>query len=328
MNGERHRSARKDADHRSAVVKALELAFRAGDLPVGVAADQCCVADPVRYRSDFRGEMLAATKPRRDAVEEQRGLRLAVADCGDRGLGGPLGGLGSRLVRTFHDPDDTSDRDFGRAVDRPAFFDRKRHAQAIAIAGVDPEDVLQEERDWRRAVEFLALGGCMLLERLHCGKAVEADERQPVSLGHPERFRCGFPAMADTDAQRLPRQDLQGDRCIGEHLGAVEDSCPLKTRIVPGAPAEELIVTSGGNRQLVRERVGIAGQCIGQNKCGAVREGMFRIAFETLDNAFGGSGSIRLEVLADSDAVSRFRIPDRECGDETDAKGIVGELAS
>ena len=55
---------------------------------------------------------------------------------------------------------------------------------------------------------------------------------------------------------------------------------------------------------------------------------MFRIAFETLDSAFRGRGSIRLEVLPDADTELRFGILDRKCGDETDSKGIVGELAS
>jgi len=63
-------------------------------------------------------------------------------------------------------------------------------------------------------------------------------------------------------AQRLARQNLKRDRSIGEHVGVVEDGGSLEASVVAGSPAEELIFSCRGDRQLVRQRVRITGESV------------------------------------------------------------------
>ena len=172
------------------------------------------------------------------------------------------GRFGSRSMRTLHNTNDASGWNLRCAMNGTVLVDCKGNSKPVAAAGVDTDDILEEERYRRSAVDMFALGLRMLLECLHRRKVIQADELQPSRFCDAEGFGCRFPAMADADPKGLVRQDFKRDRGVSEHFGVAEDRGSLKTGIIAGSATEELVFTGSGEGQLVNEHVRVTSKSV------------------------------------------------------------------
>ena len=68
----------KYANHRSAIVKATELAFRPRDLTVGVTSGKRYVREFILHAGEFQPELISHTEPRSNAIKE-KGSRWRAA---------------------------------------------------------------------------------------------------------------------------------------------------------------------------------------------------------------------------------------------------------
>ena len=245
-------------------------------------------ASPIRRR--------VATQSKKSAV-----FGFDAPERAHRGLRRTLGRLdGGRRVG-LHDVNLRMERHRGGARHGALRVDRQRHAQPMTTAGVDAEDVVQEERQRRGSVERLPRLLRMMLERICGGLAVEADERRAADLGDTHRRSRWQPAVPDADADRLLRQNLERHRRVAEGLRAVKDLRAAKLRVVACAAAEELILARGRERQLVDEIVGVSGERVGHHERGAMWMGRHRRAAKRLGDL------LRRPLAVGPDAVTDAR---------------------
>ena len=78
----------------------------------------------------------------------------------------------------------------------------------MTAARIDPEYVVQKERQWHVAVELLSGGPRVLLEGVDCWQAVEAHESHPDGLCDSQNFAGWCPPMANADTQRPDLEEL------------------------------------------------------------------------------------------------------------------------
>ena len=92
-----------------------------------------------------------------------------------------------------------------------------------AIAGIDAENVVQEERQWRVAPHVLLQRAGVCLEGFDGRHPVEADETGAFDRRHAERLARGRPSVTDADPGRLSRQHLESDHGVGVCLRPEKD---------------------------------------------------------------------------------------------------------
>ena len=118
----------------------------------------------------------------------------------------------------------------------------------------------------------------MILERLDCGKAVDADQFQPVGFGDPHDVRRRLPAMADADADRIGRDDLERHRSVGEHLRPIEHDGAGEAGIVARTAAEQLILSLGRDHKLLDQLGRVSGERVRHHQGGAMQRRLLNAA--------------------------------------------------